>query len=222
MKKLILALAILFIGTSLSAQEKYDKHIFSMNTGYAFRFADSHPQQLINTTDNPDHVKRMRHCLNFGFSYDYRFSKYFSAGLNSSMLMGFHSFEKEVVSQNTTTIKLYSDDINIFYVGPTFKAQLPTIAEKIDLWTRATLGYMNTRITDKTEGSNIFSGNCLGYGIEIGADYIISDHIGINLGVEYLGGQINTFKSGEDEIDISENPENLSRLNVKLGVVIKL
>ncbi len=215
MKKLILALAILFIGTNLSAQEKYDKHIFSMNTGYAFKFTDSHPQQLANTIDNPDHVKRMKHCLHFGFNYDYRFSKYFSAGLNASMLMGFHSFESE-------TAKLYSDDINIFYVGPTIKAQLPTIAEKIDLWTRATLGYMNTRITDKTEVSSIFSGNCLGYGLEIGADYFISDNIGINLGVEYLGGQVNTFKSGEDEIDISENPENLSRLNVKLGVVITL
>lgn len=215
MKKLILALAILFIGTNLSAQEKYDKHIFSMNTGYAFKFTDSHPQQLANTIDNPDHVKRMKHCLHFGFNYDYRFSKYFSAGLNASMLIGFHSFESE-------TSKLYSDDINIFYVGPTFKAQLPTIAEKIDLWTRATLGYMNTRITDKTEVSSIFSVNCLGYGLEVGADYFISDHIGINLGVEYLGGQVNTFKSGEDEIDISETPENLSRLNVKLGVVITL
>ena len=215
MKKLILALAILFIGTNLSAQEKYDKHIFSMNTGYAFKFTDSHPQQLANTIDNPDHVKRMKHCLHFGFNYDYRFSKYFSAGLNASMLMGFHSFESEIS-------KLYSDDINIFYVGPTFKAQLPTIAEKIDLWTRATLGYMNTRITDKTEVSNIFSGNCLGYGLEVGADYIISEHIGVNLGVEYLGGQVNTFKSGEEEIDISETPEDLSRLNVKLGVVIKL
>ncbi len=215
MKKLILALAILFIGTTLSAQEKYDKHIFSMNTGYAFRLADSHPSQLINTVDNPEHVDRMRHCLHFGFNYDYKFTNYLAAGLKASMLMGFHSFESE-------TSKLYSDDINIFYVGPTFKAQLPTIAEKIDLWTRATLGYMNTRITDKTEVSNIFSGNCLGYGLEIGADYIISDHIGINLGVEYLGGQVNTFKSGEDEIDISETPEDLSRLNVKLGVVIKL
>ena len=215
MKKLILALAILFIGTNLSAQEKYDKHIFSMNTGYAFKFTDSHPSQLINTVDNPEHVDRMRHCLHFGFNYDYKFTNYLAAGLKASMLMGFHSFESE-------TSKLYSDDINIFYVGPTFKAQLPTIAEKIDLWTRATLGYMNTRITDKTEVPSIFSGNCLGYGLEIGADYFISDHIGINLGVEYLGGQVNTFKSGEDEIDISETPENLCRLNVKLGVVIKL
>lgn len=222
MKKLILALAILFIGTNLSAQEKYDKHIFSMNTGYAFKFTDSHPQQLANTVDNPEHVDRMRHCLHFGFNYDYKFTNYLAAGLKASMLMGFHSFEKEITANNQTTTKLYSDDINIFYVGPTFKAQLPTIAEKIDLWTRATLGYMNTRITDKTEVPSIFSGNCLGYGLEIGADYFISDHIGINLGVEYLGGQVNTFKSGEDEIDISETPENLSRLNVKLGVVIKL
>lgn len=222
MKKIILALAILLIGSSLSAQEKYDKHIFSMSTGYAFRLADSHPSQLINTVDNPEHVDRMRHCLHFGFNYDYKFTNYLAAGLKASMLMGFHSFEKEIASQNGTTTKLYSDDINIFYVGPTFKAQLPTIAEKIDLWTRASLGYMKTRITDKTEASNIYSGDCLGYGLELGIDYLISKHIGIGFNIEYLGGQVNTFKSAEDEIDISENPENLSRLNIQLGVVIKL
>jgi hypothetical protein len=99
---------------------------------------------------------------------------------------------------------------------------LPTIADKFDIWAKASLGYMKTRITDKTASSAIYSGDCLGYGFEAGVDYLFSKHIGIGFNVEYLAGKVNTFKSGEDEIDISQTPENLGRLNLSLGVVIKL
>ena len=87
---------------------------------------------------------------------------------------------------------------------------------------KASLGYMKTRITDKAETPAIYSGDCLGYGFEAGVDYLFSDHIGIGFNVEYLAGKVKTFKSGEEEIDISQTPENLSRLNISLGVVIKL
>lgn len=217
MKKIFLLAVAVFTSLSLTAQD-YEKHNFSMKVGYAHSFSDTHPTQLTNTIDNPDQVNRMKHDVHFGFDYDYRFSKYFSAGLKTSMLVGFHSFET-VVNQDTV---LYSDDRNIFYVGPSFKAQLPTIADKFDIWAKASLGYMKTRITDKTASSAIYSGDCLGYGFEAGIDYSFSKHIGIGFNIEYLAGKVNTFKSGEDEIDISQTPENLGRLNLSLGVVIKL
>jgi hypothetical protein len=217
MKKVLFIAVAVFLGFNLTAQN-YEKHNFSMKAGYGLSFSESHPTQLTNTIDNPDQVKRMKHDVHFGFDYDYRFSTLFSAGMKASMLIGFHSFEQEV---NGST-KLYSDDKNVFYLGPSFKAQLPTIAEKFDLWAKASLGYMKARITDKTEASAIYSGDCLGYGIEAGVDYLFSKHIGIGFNLEYLAGKINTFTSGEDEIDISQTPENLGRLNISLGVVIKL
>lgn len=217
MKKVLFIAVAVFLGFNLTAQN-YEKHNFSMKAGYGLSFSETHPTQLVNTIDNPDQVKRMKHDVHFGFDYDYRFSTLFSAGMKASMLIGFHSFEQEV---NGST-KLYSDDKNVFYLGPSFKAQLPTIAEKFDLWAKASLGYMKARITDKTEASAIYSGDCLGYGIEAGVDYLFSKHIGIGFNLEYLAGKINTFTSGEDEIDISQTPENLGRLNISLGVVIKL
>ena len=217
MKKILFIAVAVLLGLNLSAQN-YERHNFSMEAGYAHSFSESHPTQLTNTIDNPDQVKRMKHDVHFGFDYDYRFSKYFSAGMKASMLVGFHSFEKEIDGKTI----LYSDDKNVFYVGPSFKAQLPTIAEKFDIWARASLGYMKTRITDKAENPSIYSGNCLGYGFEAGVDYLFSDHIGIGINVEYLAGKVKTFKSGEEEIDISQTPENLGRLNISLGVVIKL
>lgn len=217
MKKVLFIAVAVFLGLNLTAQN-YEKHNFSMKAGYGLSFSETHPTQLTNTIDNPDQVKRMKHDVHFGFDYDYRFSTLFSAGMKASMLIGFHSFEQEV---NGST-KLYSDDKNVFYIGPSFKAQLPTIAEKFDLWAKASLGYMKARITDKTEASAIYSGDCLGYGIEAGVDYLFSKHIGIGFNLEYLAGKINTFTSGEDEIDISQTPENLGRLNISLGVVIKL
>lgn len=217
MKKVLFIAVAVFLGLNLTAQN-YEKHNFSMKAGYAHSFSKSHPTQLTNTIDNPDQVKRMKHDVHFEFDYDYRFSKYFSAGMKASMLVGFHSFDK-VVGSDTV---LYSDDKNVFYVGPSFKAQLPTIAEKFDIWAKASLGYMKTRLTDKAAMSAIYSGDCLGYGFEAGVDYLFSDHIGIGFNVEYLAGKVKTFKSGEDEIDISQTPENLGRLNLSLGVVIKL
>ena len=217
MKKVLFIAVAVFLGLNLTAQN-YEKHNFSMKAGYAHSFSESHPTQLTNTIYNPDQVKRMKHDVHFEFDYDYRFSKYFSAGMKASMLVGFHSFDK-VIGSDTV---LYSDDKNVFYVGPSFKAQLPTIAEKFDIWAKASLGYMKTRLTDKAAMSAIYSGDCLGYGFEAGVDYLFSDHIGIGFNVEYLAGKVKTFKSGEDEIDISQTPENLGRLNLSLGVVIKL
>ena len=217
MKKVLFIAVAVFLGLNLTAQN-YEKHNFSMKAGYAHSFSESHPTQLTNTIDNPDQVKRMKHDVHFEFDYDYRFSKYFSAGMKASMLVGFHSFDK-VVGSDTV---LYSEDKNVFYVGPSFKAQLPTIAEKIDIWAKASLGYMKTRLTDKAAMSAIYSGDCLGYGFEAGVDYLFSDHIGIGFNVEYLAGKVKTFKTAEDEIDISQTPENLGRLNLSLGVVIKL
>lgn len=217
MKKILFIAVAVLLSLNLSAQN-YERHYFSMEAGYAHSFSESHPTQLTNTIDNPDQVKRMKHDVHFGFDYDYRFSKYFSAGMKASMLVGFHSFEKEIDGKTI----LYSDDKNVFYVGPSFKAQLPTIAEKFDIWAKASLGYMKTRITDKAETPAIYSGDCLGYGFEAGVDYLFSDHIGIGFNVEYLAGKVKTFKSGEDKIDISQTPENLGRLNISLGVVIKL
>ena len=203
MKKILFIAVAVLLGLNLSAQN-YERHNFSMEAGYAHSFSESHPTQLTNTIDNPDQVKRMKHDVHFGFDYDYRFSKYFSAGMKASMLVGFHSFEKEIDGKTS------------------FKAQLPTIAEKFDIWARASLGYMKTRITDKAETPAIYSGDCLGYGFEAGVDYLFSDHVGIGFNVEYLAGKVKTFKSGEEEIDISQTPENLGRLNISLGVVIKL
>lgn len=217
MKKVLFIAVAVFLGLNLTAQN-YEKHNFSMKAGYAHSFSESHPTQLTNTIDNPNQVKRMKHDVHFEFDYDYRFSKYFSAGMKASMLVGFHSFDK-VVGSDTV---LYSDDKNVFYVGPSFKAQLPTIAEKFDIWAKASLGYMKTRLTDKAAMSAIYSGDCLGYGFEAGVDYLFSDHIGIGFNVEYLAGKVKTFKTAEDEIDISQTPENLGRLNLSLGVVIKL
>ncbi|MBO7225080.1 MAG: porin family protein [Bacteroidales bacterium] len=217
MKKILFVAIAVLTTLNLTAQN-YEKHNFSMKAGYAHSFSETHPTQLTNTIDNPDQVKRMKHDVHFEFDYDYRFSKYFSAGMKASMLVGFHSFDK-VVGSDTV---LYSDDKNVFYIGPSFKAQLPTIAEKFDIWAKASLGYMKTRLTDKAAMSAIYSGDCLGYGFEAGVDYLFSDHIGIGFNVEYLAGKVKTFKTAENEIDISQTPENLGRLNLSLGVVIKL
>ncbi|MGM9820187.1 MAG: outer membrane beta-barrel protein [Candidatus Onthomorpha sp.] len=223
MKKTLLLLASVLLTLPMFAQNDFNRHNFSMNAGYAFKFADNHPEQFTNMVINSDHAKKMKHGYNFDFAYDYRFHQWLSVGFEASMFGAVHGFDSLMPSPSGTENQVYcTDDMNIFYVGPSFKVQLPTIAERFDIWARVTAGYMNMRITDKSNVSNTYSGNSFGYGIGCGLDYAFNEYIGMGFTASFLQGSVSTLKLGEDKIDISENKESLGRINFTIGVRIRL
>lgn len=223
MKKTLLLLVSALLTLPMFAQNDFNKHNFSMNAGYAFKFADNHPEQFTNMVSNSDHAKKMKHGYNFDFAYDYRFHQWLSVGFEASMFGAVHGFDSLMPSPSGTENQVYcTDDMNIFYVGPSFKVQLPTIAERFDIWARVTAGYMNMRNTDKSNVSNTYSGNSFGYGIGCGLDYAFNEYIGMGFTASFLQGSVSTLKLGEDKIDISENKESLSRMNFTIGVRIRL
>lgn len=223
MKKTLLLLVSALFTFPMFAQNDFNRHNFSMNAGYAFKFADNHPEQFTNMVSNSDHAKKMKHGYNFDFAYDYRFHQWFSVGFEASMFGAVHGFDSLMPSPSGTENQVYcTDDMNIFYVGPSFKVQLPTIAERFDIWARVTAGYMNMRNTDKSNVSNTYSGNSFGYGIDCGLDYAFNEYIGMGFTASFLQGSVSTLKLGEDKIDISENKESLGRMNFTIGVRIRL
>lgn len=223
MKKTLLLSALVLFALPILAQNDFNKHNFSMNAGYAFKFADNHPEQFANMVSNSDHAKAMKHGYTFEFAYDYRFHQWLSVGFEASMFGAVHGFDSIIPSSGETNNSIYcTDDMNIFYVGPSFKVQLPTIAEQFDIWARVTAGYMNMRNTDKNSISNTYSGNSFGYGIGCGLDYAFNEYIGMGFTASFLQGSVSTLKLGEDKIDISENKESLGRMNFTIGVRIRL
>lgn len=224
MKKIIVVLCMALSVMPVFAQGKFERHNFSMNAGYSFKPGEQHPKEFVNMFDNSEQSSRMKHGYELEFDYDYRFHELFSFGFKASMFGSVHGFDKEVldVASGKMTNKYYSDDMKIFYIGPSFKFQLPTIAEHYDLWCRATLGYMKMQNTDKADLSATYTGSSFGYGLGIGADYKITRFISIGLSASFLSGNVSTLHIGEDKIDISDYEESLSRFNVNIGVRIRL
>ncbi len=223
MKKTLILLLSVVLTMPIFAQNDFEKHNFSMNAGYAYKATDQHPQQFVNMFENEDHANLMKHGYEFEFDYDYRFHRLFSVGLKASMFGSVHGFDVTTIGVDGKEKEVYySDDMNIFYVGPTFKVQLPTIANHWDIWARATAGYLNMRNTDKAAASATYSGDCFGWGLGLGVDYSISRYIGVGASFGLLGGTVSTLKMGEDEFDITGEDESLHRFNINIGLRIRL
>lgn len=223
MKKTLILLLSAVLIMPIFAQNNFEKHNFSMNAGYAYKTTDQHPMQFVNMFENEDHAKLMKHGYELEFDYDYRFHRLFSVGLKASMFGSVHGFDVTTIDYSgEEKVVYYSDDMNIFYVGPTFKVQLPTIANRWDIWARATAGYLNMRNTDKAAVAATYSGDCFGWGLGFGVDYSISRYIDVGASFGLLGGTVSTLKMGEDEFDITGEEESLHRFNFNIGVRIRL
>jgi hypothetical protein len=223
MKKTILLLLSAVLTMPIFAQNNFEKHNFSMNLGYAYKTTDQHPLEFANMIDNQDHASAMKHGYELEFDYDYRFHRFLSFGFKASLFGSVHGFDVTTIDGSGKEVtSYYTDDMNIFYVGPSFKVQLPTIANHWDIWARATAGYMNMRNTDKNITSATYSGSCFGYGFGFGADYSISKYMAVGFSTSMLGGTVSTLKIGEDEIDITGYEEALHRFNFNIGVRIRL
>lgn len=223
MKRIVLLLCLVVSGFPLFAQTDFERHNFSMNAGYAYKFASDHTSVFSNMNDK-SHSDGMKHGYELEFDYDYRFHKYFSVGFKASMANFLHSVDVEVLGDDGAVADetSFSDDMNLFYVGPTFKFQLPTIAERYDIWARGTVGYMNMRNTSKQVQTETYKGDCFAYGLGIGVDYILTRFISVGLSADFLGGNISALDAGDDSFDISSDKENIGRMNIAFGVRIRL
>jgi len=246
MKKLLVALATVVCAFTINAQEsnmmvsngdtntscknktsncclKQSPHHFTMSLGYGFCLSDKHDVLLKNYNASNSHNSTMRHGVDYRFDYDYNFHNNFTVGFVLNMYNSFDSYYAGRKDLGTN-----SDDRWLFYIGPSFTARTNIIKEHYTLFAKATVGYMNFRNAQRSlanDGSQInsttYSRATVGYGLSAGVSYYINKYISLDCFAGYLGGEVSKLKTAQQTLDLNEN-ENLSRLNINIGVKIKL
>ncbi|MBR1774377.1 MAG: hypothetical protein IJ759_02525 [Bacteroidales bacterium] len=213
-----------------SCCKKVSPHHFTMSLGYGFSLSEDHDALLLNYNSDSDHNSKMRHGIDYRFDYDYNFHKNFAAGAVFNMYNSFDSYYAGDKSLGSS-----SDDRWLFYVGPSFTAHTDLIKEHYTLFAKATAGYLNFRNAQRalvnttdaygnqttTIASTTYKRATFGYGLSLGMSYLLSKYFSIDCSLGYLGGSVSKLKAADNTFDLDEN-ENLSRINLNVGVKIKL
>ena len=239
MKKILVALVALCFTFGVKAQDNnadtlkqpiLSPHHFTMSLGYGFSLSDKHDALFLNYNSDDSHNSKMRHGINYRFDYDYNFDKNLAFGIIFNMYNSFDSYYVGGYEESSA-----SDDRWLFYVGPSFIAHTNMLDEHWSLFAKATVGLMNFRNAQRTisevttgsgttpfiEGSTTYKRYTFGYGLTAGADYYINQYFSIDASISYLGGSVSKVKDASQTYELDDN-ENLSRLNINVGVKIKL
>ncbi|MBO6118401.1 MAG: hypothetical protein J6P44_07665 [Bacteroidales bacterium] len=205
-------------------------HHFTMSLGYGLSLSGDHDALLQNYNSDDSHNSKMKHGIDYRFDYDFKFHKNFAAGLVFNMYNSFDSYYAGDKDLGTS-----SDDRWLFYVGPSFTAYTDMINQHWTLFAKATAGYLNFRNAERalvnavTQSgttalqivSTTYKRATFGYGLSIGASYFINNYFSIDCSLGYLGGSVSKFKAADETFDLVDN-ENLSRININVGIKIKL
>ncbi|MCF0209908.1 MAG: outer membrane beta-barrel protein [Bacteroidales bacterium] len=227
MKKVFALVALCIATISIWAQNTQEKenctlntnpHHFTMSIGYGHMLSDMADTNIFINYKNEDHQRRMHYGYNIELDYEYQFHKNFACGAVFSMYNSFDSW----YPSNDTLGNTNSDDKYIFYVGPSFLAQTNLLGDKWTIYGRATIGYLNFRNAMRAATNATYKMGTLGYGIEAGCDYLVNQYFSIIGQVSYLGGSISKVKNSADMEFELQDSEDISRLNISLGVKIKL
>ncbi|MBQ7984285.1 MAG: hypothetical protein IJ250_01455 [Bacteroidales bacterium] len=239
MKKILIALSVIVCAFSLNAQNTDSEnvknhaacnkvccgnvHNFTMSLGYGFALSGDHDALLLNYNSDDSHNSKMRHGINYRFDYDYKFHRNFKAGAVFNMYNSFDSYYAADKSVGTS-----SDDRWLFYAGLSFSANTDVIKEHYTLFAKATMGYMNFRNAQRAyiETASQVAGTtykkaALGYGIAAGASYSFNQYFSLDCFLDYMGASVSKLKTNDATFDLDKN-ENLSRINLNVGVRLKL
>jgi len=207
------------------------QHNFFMNTGYSRRLSDSPNELFVNQKSDKDHRNTLKNGLNLNFAYDYTLKSYLAVGFRTNMFGSFDSYTDNQTSPNTPLT--CSDDEYVFYIGPCARYIFKPIADKWTMSLRGTLGLMllqnsqtspsyNTTSKAYTTATTTYSGNCFSWGIDAMADYSINSWLSLNGSLGFMSGSIGKLKAVDQSFKLNNGNENLSRIDLAIGVSIKL
>lgn len=216
--------------TSNTCFEIRNLHHFTISLGYGFSLSNDHDATLINYKSNSNHNSSMRHGIDYRFDYDYDFQKNMMFGAIFNM---YNSFDSYYI--NSKSVGSSSDDRWVFYVGPSFGIHTDVVKEHYTFFAKATAGFINFRNAQRTLVSSTgptgvitdqiisttYKKFTLGYGVFVGMSYYCNQYFSIDGMIGYLGGNINKLKTTDTSIDLNKS-ENLSRLNINVGIKVKL
>lgn len=111
------------------------------------------------------------------------------------------------------------EDVSIKFIGPIYSSQ--ENYNKSTVFYNLGLGYLGYNSTAIIDFSNTVeaTGNNIGFLVELGYDYAVSNEISIGANATYISGKINEFLI---EGQTFEAEENIGNINLSIGIKFKL
>nr|WP_319401432.1 hypothetical protein [uncultured Carboxylicivirga sp.] len=204
----------------LKKKVDYQQLRIAINGGYSYRIAklqDEIPNDL------RDYVKKLKNGFHLTGDITYFFSEPLGAGLklsyfNASNTM--HVLNPE--STGYTNVEM-SDDIDIFFIGPSFNTRLYDKNKRNAFLMSMAIGYMDYTDNGRLVNSVKISGSTLGMSFDMGYDVYLSDNFSLGFQLSFLAGTLTKIEQFDGisttTVKLEENQyENLARIDFSVGL----
>lgn len=195
---------------------------FALQGGWSYRTAKVAD---LGSAELEEYAKGLKSGFHLGADAAYFFAENYGCGLKYSYFHAGNEIANVTVTTNTGEVKtgLMKDGVNIHYIAPSFYVRYFLADDKLVFLGGASIGYLryidNAVLVDKFA----ITGGTVGAGLELGLDYMITEHFGVGANVGLVSGVLTkyTIDDGINQTEVElekEQRESLARLDLSVGV----
>lgn len=178
----------------------------------------------LGSAELEDYAKGLKSGFHLGAEAAYFFTDNLGCGLKYAYFRTSNEVANVTVTtpDNQVRTGVMKDAINIHYIAPTFNARY-LLADKLFFLGGVSLGYLRYIDNAVLVSPMTLTGGTLGAGLDLGLDYMITQHFGIGANVGFIGGVLNSYTldngTNQTEVRLEEGQkESLARLDLSVGV----
>lgn len=176
-------------------------------------------------SDFREYVRELKSGNNFGGEASFFISETFGFGGRYNVLWSSHSLDKISVEDmdGNVTYGRMSDDLKITFIGPSFSLRLLNYNKQNAFLFSLAIGYLDY-VNDKVIIESFqMTGNTVGFGLDLGYDIGLSDHLAIGIQASLITGALSeyTFNYGSSKQTFKLEQggyENISRFDLSIGL----
>ena len=221
MKNALILIAFIVSLNTINAQtnsdQTSDKKIrISIEAGFGYR-TGALPDDLGNG-EGKAHLKRLLSGFNIEGHFSYFLKSNLGLGVTYSQFFSKSEITIFDIIDNTDITLI--EDTSIAFIAPELSYRFISNNEKHSFISSFNIGLLNYN-NDISINSNIVnavSGSTLGVGLGLNYDYHISPTIAIGAGLNHISGVLNKITVNDMEIELEDDKENISRLNINGGI----
>ncbi len=201
----------------------YNQWHLEFNGGPAYRLAKI-PYDLID--QEKDYLRELKSGYQFGLDASFFISELLGFGAKLSTFRSKHSQSDLLIRlpDGSSTTVAVSDDIKMFYAGPSVITRWVPANKKGVFNSDFSLGYLNFSNFSTLDGQQLqIKGATLGLTLGLGYDFYISKNFGVGLGIGFVLGTLTkvTLNDGNttQTVKLEEGQyEGLSRIDLSVGL----
>ncbi len=196
----------------------YSNNRWAFDFGGSFRVAKLHDDIPPNLKE---FTRQLKSGVNYGVSYTHFYNRTNGLGFKYSL----HNSKNEKIgivvpgffgSSSFSTIK---ERINITYIAPFYSCRVQNLTGG-NVWLfNFGMGYL--RYNDKVSftSTTTYTGNTLGFNLDIGHDFILSESFALGFQFSYVAGTLTRINDGRSTTDLDKKDyESLNRLDITFGI----